>query len=231
MQRFTGHINEEWGRFVDVKVNASEVLEKQLWRKRKGKREQVLLSSVTDAYQPVERKYGITRRCLELLDEYNFPISILTKSDLVLRDADILGNNKDNDVGFTIISLKEKVRRAFESGAPSTSKRLNALRTLSEQGIKTWGFVGPIIPHLSTENFPELIRSLADSGVDYVLFDRLNLRPRVKSGITKTLEVHYPDMIKNIMNSLTQNSPYYEIVRSQILDLAKIYSLEVRIVF
>jgi len=85
MKRFTNH-REDWGDFVDVKINAPKILEGQL---EKAKKKMVLLSSVCDPYQPLEKKYKITRRILEKLVEYQFSISILTKSDLVLRDLDL----------------------------------------------------------------------------------------------------------------------------------------------
>ena len=98
MKRFTGH-QEPWGSFVDVKVNAPAILPKQLARARRGN---VLISSVTDGYQPIESKYKLTRQCLEVLLEYQFPVDILTKSPLVLRDMDIMEKFKEIEVGLTI---------------------------------------------------------------------------------------------------------------------------------
>ena len=231
MKKYSGHQNDQWGSFVDIKINAAEVLEKQLWRKRKAKRESVLLSSVTDAYQPIERKYMITRRCLELLHDSGFPVSILTKSDLVLRDLEILGQNSKNDIGFTIISLGEEVRRAFEPGAPNSSKRLSALKTLSEAGIHTWGFVGPIIPSLTTNTMDELVRELAESGVEYILFDRLNLRPMVKQEVLQTLKLHFPDKQTEVMDNLSLHSHYFDNVKEDILELTKSHDIDANIVF
>ena len=231
MKKYSGHQNDEWGSFVDIKINAVEVLENQLWRKRKANHETVLLSSVTDAYQPIEREYKITKQCIELLDDYGFPISILTKSDLVVRDTEILGHNSKNDVGFTIISLEEKVRRAFEPSAPNSTRRLTAMRTLSDVGIRTWGFVGPILPYLSTNTMPELIRQLAESGAEYILFDRLNLRPMVKKEVLKTLTLHFPDIQSDLMDVLSIQSDYYEKARKDILEITKSHGIEAKIVF
>src|SRR5512136_1807482 len=86
MKRFTGH-SEEWGGFVDVKVNAAELLAKEVTKKRPGR---VWISGVCDAYQPLERKYQLTRKCLAILVENNWPVRVQTKSPLVLRDMDIL---------------------------------------------------------------------------------------------------------------------------------------------
>ena len=86
MKRFTGH-KGEWGTFVDIKVNAAQVLARQMRRAKPGN---IVFGTATDAYQPLERKHRITRACLEVLTAYGFPVSILTKSNLVLRDLDIL---------------------------------------------------------------------------------------------------------------------------------------------
>jgi DNA repair photolyase len=110
MKRFTGH-KEEWGAFVDVKVNAAEVLARQLRRARPGN---ISFGTVTDAYQPLEKEYGITRACLEALVEYDFPVCILTKSALVLRDLDLIRRLKDVEVAFTITTPDDDVRRRFE---------------------------------------------------------------------------------------------------------------------
>ena len=125
MRRFTGHA-EPWGHFLDIKVNAPEVLAKELARNpRKGT---VLLGSVTDAYQPVERKYRLTRAILEILLKHNFPVSILTKSDLVVRDIDLFRQFSECEVGLTITSMDENVARNFEPHASSPKRGLRRLR-------------------------------------------------------------------------------------------------------
>lgn len=231
MSRYTGHQGEEWGSFVDVKTNAPRVLQTQLRRRKKTSKDSVLFSSVTDAYQPLERRYELTRHCIELLTRHEFPISILTKSDLVVRDADLLGKSTKNEVGMTIISLKEKVRRVFEAGAPPINRRLNALAELHSQGLGTYAFVGPIIPLLSTPDLEDLIRQLGDCGVDYVLFDRLNVKYGNRPVIENALKNHFPSQAKAIREALRPGSPYYENVRTQIVELSKQYGVETDIIF
>lgn len=231
MSRYTGHQGEEWGSFVDVKINAPRVLQQQLRRKKKLSKNPVLFSSVTDAYQPLERRFQITRHCLELLTRQQFPISILTKSDLVLRDVDLLGSSTENEVGITIITLDEKVRQVFESGAPPSQRRLETLRQLTAQGIRTYGFVGPIIPYLSSPSLDELIRELAESGVEYVLFDRLNVKYGNRPVIEKALTSHFEDKAKAILQALRLDNIYYEQIREQIVDLSKRYGLVADIIF
>ncbi len=231
MSRYTGHQGEEWGSFVDVKINAPRVLQQQLRRKKKLSKNPVLFSSVTDAYQPLERRFKITRHCLELLTRQQFPISILTKSDLVLRDVDLLGSSTENEVGITIITLDEKVRQVFESGAPPSQRRLKTLQQLTAQGIRTYGFVGPIIPYLSSPSLDELIRELAESGIEYVLFDRLNVKYGNRPVIEKALTSHFEDKAKAILQALHPDNLYYEQIREQIVDLSKQYGLVADIIF
>ena len=231
MTRYTGHHGEAWGSFVDVKVNAPRILQQQLRRRRKTTKDPVLFSSVTDAYQPLERRYRVTRSCIELLSRYEFPISILTKSDLVLRDVELLGGHSENEVGMTIISLDEKVRRVFESGAVVSKRRLKALQEISGQGIRTYGFVGPIIPELSTVHLEELIRNLADCGVSYVLFDGLNIKYGNRPVVEQALRTHFNRKVEDILDALRPGSLYYEKVRTQIMDYSRQYGLEADIIF
>ena len=114
MKRFTGH-REPWGSFVDVKVNAPMLLEKQTRRAGAGT---ILLSSVTDPYQPAEARYRVTRGCLEVLAGRHFPVDILTKSPLVLRDLDLLKTFDNLSVGLTITTDDDAMRKVFEPGAP-----------------------------------------------------------------------------------------------------------------
>ncbi|MFQ5833509.1 MAG: radical SAM protein [Candidatus Thorarchaeota archaeon] len=231
MERFTGHAGEEWGKYTDVKINSPEVLEKQLWSKRKAKRERVLLSSVTDAYQPLERRYEVTRRCLKLLADNGFPVSILTKSDLVLRDADLLEYSSENEIGATIITFDKAVCRTFEQGVPSPNRRLATLKAFSEQGLQTYCFVGPMIPFLTTYELDDLVRRICEAGVDYAYFDRMNLRPRVGAAVRKTLAEHFPDKTSEIIKALRPESMFYDSVRETVEDLCRTHGLAANILF
>jgi DNA repair photolyase len=145
MKRFTNH-PEPWGSFLDAKVNAPELLARQLSRRRSPLRNCVLLSSVTDPYQPPERRYGLTRRILEVLATYDVPVSILTKSDLVLRDAGLLAKFSDAEVGLSLGVSDDEWASVLEPRASSPSRRLAALRGLRGRGISTYAFVSPFIP-------------------------------------------------------------------------------------
>jgi len=165
MKRFTGH-TEPWGTFVDVKVNSPEVLRRQLKRARRG---YVMLSSVTDPYQPLERRYRLTRRCLEVLLEHEFPAGILTKSPLVLRDLDLIGHFQDMEVGVTITTDDEAIKKIFEPETPLIEARIRALKELHGRGIGTYAFIGPLLPQ-NPEALAEKIKPYADS----ILIDRMN---------------------------------------------------------
>jgi len=186
------HRGEEWGSFVDVKVNALKLLASEVRRKPKGV---VLLSSVTDAYQPLERRYEITRGCLRLLVEHGFPVTILTKSNLVLRDVDILGRG-DSEVGLTITTMEEGVKKGFEPNSPTVKERLEALWTLHDEGVKTYAFLGPMLPYLSEIRLGELLDKLCEVCVNHVIFDRLNIKAGNWLPIRRALERHFPEMVK-----------------------------------
>jgi len=170
IKRFTGHI-EPWGTFVDVKINAPQVLRRQL---RHAERGNIIISSVTDPYQPIEARYMITRRCLEVLTLYQFPVDILTKSTLVLRDVDII-SRLNAEVGLTITTDNDRVRRLFEPRAPSIEARIETLKRLYKKGIKTYVFIGPILP-MNPENLTKQIKLYVNS----VLIDRMNYITRIK---------------------------------------------------
>jgi len=171
MKRFTGHI-EPWGSFVDVKINAPEVLRKEL---KRAEKDDIILSSVTDPYQPIEAKYMITRKCLEVLALYQFPVDILTKSPLVLRDIDIISKLKNVEVGLTITTDNEKVRKVFEPNAPPIQPRIEVLRKLHKEGIKTYVFIGPVLP-MNPESVAEQIKPYVNS----IIIDKMNYANKIK---------------------------------------------------
>jgi DNA repair photolyase len=121
-----------------------------------------------DPYQPLEREYEITRKCLQIFCENGWPVTIQTKSPLVLRDLDILKNFENVEVGFTITTASEKIRKIFEPYAPSIQARINALEKLKKANISTYAMIGPILP--KAEKLVEMLKGK----VDYVLVDRMN---------------------------------------------------------
>jgi DNA repair photolyase len=164
MKRFTGH-QEPWGEFVDVKINAPELLSKEILKKKVGN---VWVSGVCDPYQPLEAKYQLTRRCLAILAEHKWPVVVQTRSPLVLRDIDILKNAKNFEVGFSVTTADDSIRKLFEPHAPPIKDRIAALDALHKAGIRTYAMIAPMLP--GTEGLVELLRGK----VDYILVDRMN---------------------------------------------------------
>jgi DNA repair photolyase len=184
MKRFTGHM-EPWGEFVDVKVNAPEVLRRQLRRARKGS---ILIGTVTDPYQPAEKHYRITRGCLEALLEHHFSVNILTRSPLVARDIDLFRQFEDIAVGLSVTTNREEIRKIFEPNSPSIQSRIKALNMLRDKGITTYAFIGPMLP-LDPGKLLEMITGV----VDEVLIDRLNYSNKVKGLYQKSGLAEYLD--------------------------------------
>ncbi len=164
MKRFTGH-KESWGDFVDIKINAPELLSREIRKKKKGT---VWISGVCDPYQPLEEKYELTRKCLEILQHHNWPVVIQTRSPLVLRDMDIFKKSGKIEVGITITTSNDEIRKVFEPNAPSITERLKAIDSLQHNKIKTYVMIAPILPE--AEN---LIGRLAGK-VNYIIIDRMN---------------------------------------------------------
>jgi DNA repair photolyase len=223
MKRFTGH-NETWGEFVDIKINAQEVLKKQLAKIKPGK---ISIGTVTDGYQPLEKKYKITRSCLKELMKYEYPTSILTKSSLVLRDLDIFKKLKVLDIGITITTLDEGIRRILEPKTCSGVERLETLRKLAEEGIDTWVFFGPLLPCFSdsVDKIEELWHSFIKAKVGRVLVDAMNLYPKVYFNLKKVLKGSYPEVIDRYENVYQNRFAYLEELRWRVDLVAKKYNI------
>jgi DNA repair photolyase len=187
------HPRDPWGSFVDVKVNAVQLLELEVKRKRAGR---VFVSSVCDAWQPVEARYGLTKQCLELLLYHSFPVIILTKSALVQRDLDLLAGKRTVDLGVTITTLDESLSKLFEPKSSSPSERLALLAEAKEKGIKTYVFLGPLVPHLSDteESVRSLLNAVKEVGADYFYVDRLNPRYGVWPSVRGLLRERFPHL-------------------------------------
>ena len=175
----------EWSRLVKIKRNIPKVLSSELKNKKKGI---VGISTTTDPYQPLEEKYNLTRYCLKQLLRHDFPVSIITKSSLVTRDIDLLLQFSDSEVGFTITTDNDSERKLLEPMAPSIESRISALRKLSESGIKTYAFLGPLYPTIRHENLNVLVEYIKSAGASKIMADRLNLKPGVWISMNKALE-------------------------------------------
>jgi DNA repair photolyase len=193
MGRFVNRGLNEWGEYLYVKTNAVEIFEKELKRMPLGLRNSsIFISSVTDPYQAAELKYRLTRGILEALERERYPgeVGILTKSNIVLRDVDLFKSLPNCEVGMTITTTDDALSRLLEARAPSASVRLDALRKMHESGVRTYAFIGPLLPHLKDK--PKLLEKLfadvASAGVETVYVEHMNLKPYIKERLWKIVE-------------------------------------------
>jgi DNA repair photolyase len=164
MKKYSGH-KELWGEYVDIKINAPDLLRKEVQHKRPGR---VWISGVCDPYQPLEKKYELTKRCLEILIENDWPVTIQTRSPLVIRDIELLKKSSKVEVGVSVTTGDDSVRRLFEPNAPPIKERIKALEELHLAGIKTFVMIAPLLPKA------EGLGALLAGKVDRVLIDKMN---------------------------------------------------------
>jgi DNA repair photolyase len=164
MKKYSGH-KEPWGEYVDVKINAPDLLRKEIQHKKPGG---VWISGVCDPYQPLEKKYELTQRCLEILIEADWMVTIQTRSPLVTRDTELLKNSSKIEVGMSVTTGDDNVRRLFEPYAPPIKERIKALEELHSAGIKTFAMIAPLLPEA------EGLGTLLAGKVDRVLIDKMN---------------------------------------------------------
>jgi len=175
-----------WGGFVEAKQNFVEVLEHELGgRDIQGS---VLLSSVCDPYQPWERELELTRACLKRLLAAGAAVGVLTKSDLVKRDLDILAAIPEVEVGFTISTLDEGLARRFEPLAPSPRRRLDAAARAVEAGIPVWVFVAPVLPPGGADDVLEVVEAAASVGAGLVRVDSMNRKRYIAERMNRELD-------------------------------------------
>jgi DNA repair photolyase len=193
-----------WGSWVEAKINAAELVENRYvdgW---------VFMSSISDPYQQAEAELKLTRRILENLDKKT-RLSVLTKSDLVLRDIDLFKQFKDIEIGLTINDFSGNSKKIFEPFSACSQERINALKTLKSAGIRTYAFVSPIIPGLTDfGNIIENTRQFAD----YYWFEFINMRG-AGTEFARQLNTCHPESIA-IMNNKKNFSKYLHKVKELI---------------
>jgi len=190
---------EDFSRIVYVKTNAPELLEKEL---EKAKKDVVALSGVTDPYQLAERKYGITRKILEILRDKSFPVHIITKSDLVLRDADILSEILKKSwctVSFTITTFDKRLLLLLEPFSPPPERRIEAVKKLTETGIWAGVDFTPIIPYILDDdnNIREVVRKASENNAEYILpGSGMTLRGNQRIRWFQLLKEKWPELVE-----------------------------------
>lgn len=206
MKRFTGH-KEDWGTFIDIKQCDKEINIKKLENRR------VFLSSVTDCYNEFEEKYKLTRNILKQLVDVNCELSISTKSKLILRDLDLLKQMKNLTVSISINTLDEDLKNDMDN-ASSISDRLETLKELHNNGIKTVLFMSPIFPYIT--DFKKII-DISKDYIDEYWFENLNLRGSYKQTILNYIKNKYPNLVdqyNDIYNN--KNKEYWKDLSQEI---------------
>lgn len=208
MKRFTHH-DEPWGTFTDVKIRSTSGKPIDLRDKN------VFLSSVTDCYNPLEEKYRLTRRLLQQLSSSGAKITILTKSDLVLKDLDILQQMPHVEVGFSLNTTRDVFRQEIEPCASSVSARIDALQKLHESGIKTFLHLAPIFPELS--DWKSVIEATAGF-VRHFSFEQLKLKVLSLSRVLCYIAQKHPQY-KALYHQIYQekDNTYWQALEQEIL--------------
>lgn len=209
---FARPTHEYWGysagidfeRKIMVKKNAPELLE-QFFKKRGYKPESILLSGNTDCYQPIERKLQITRRILQTFLDYRHPVNILTKNALVTRDLDILmplAEKKLVTVSLSIPTTNEELRRTLEPRTSSVNTKLQAIETLTQNGIPVNIMVAPIIPGLNSMEILPTLKAIAEKGAKSFGYTLVRLNDTVEPVFIEWLEQHYPDRKDKVLHQI-----------------------------
>jgi DNA repair photolyase len=223
-----------------MKADAAKLLEKEL--RKPGYRPTVIaLGTNTDPYQPIERRYGITREVLHVLSAYNHPIGITTKSANVTRDIDILAPMAAKGlvkVHLSVTTLDRDLARVMEPRASTPQKRLEAVRKLSAAGIPVGVSIAPIIPALTDHEIEQIVEAAAAAGAHSVSWTLLRLPLEIKDLFTEWLEAHHPLRAKRVLDMVREcrdgalyraefgtrmhgSGPYATLIRQRVKAAAK----------
>jgi DNA repair photolyase len=189
---------------IMVKTDAPRLLEEEL-SSPKWKPQVLVMSGVTDPYQPVERKLRITRGCLEVLAKFRNPLAIITKNRLVTRDVDLLGELARYDasaVNVSVTSLDPKLQRVLEPRTSSPSARLEAIKTLSDAGIPVGVMVAPIIPGLTDHEVPRIVEACAKAGAQFAGYTIVRLPWAIAPLFEHWLDEHFPEKKEKVLSRI-----------------------------
>jgi DNA repair photolyase len=209
---FARNSHEYWGysagldfeRKIMVKKNAPQLLEEKL-KSKNWQAHPIVMSGNTDCYQPAERKFGITRQCLELFLKYRHPVAIITKNALITRDLDILSElAKENLIGVnvSITSMSEKTRLLLEPRTASIKKRFDTVRELSENGIPVNVMLAPIIPGINSHEILPLAKAASDAGALSIGHTVVRLNGAIGEIFTDWIHKAMPDRAEKVLNQI-----------------------------
>ena len=189
---------------IMVKEDAPELLEEELSSPR-WQPQVIVMSGVTDPYQPVERKLRITRRCLEVLARFRNPVAIITKNRLVMRDIDILRELASHNaaaVNISVTSLDVNIQRVLEPRTSSPAARLEAVTRLRDAGIPVGVMVAPIIPGLTDHEIPKIVQACADAGAQFAGYTVVRLPWAIAPLFEKWLDEHFPEKKEKVLSRI-----------------------------
>jgi len=189
---------------IMVKTNAPELLRAELESPR-WQPQTLVMSGVTDPYQPIERKLRITRGCLEVLSKFRNPVAIITKNRLVARDVDLLHDLAAFNavaVNISVTSLDSNLQRVLEPRTSSPQARLDAVRQLRSAGIPTGVMVAPIIPGLTDHEVPKIVDACAKAGAQFAAYTIVRLPWAVAPLFEQWLEEHFPDRKEKVLGRI-----------------------------
>lgn len=243
------HLHPEFDHVIYVKNNVGDMLENRLSRARTLLPDVVGFSGSCDPYHPAEKKYKNTRRCLEVLENHNYPVHIITKSDGVIDDIDLLsriGEQSWCTVSITITTLNKELADFLEPRAPGPEKRLEAIRKLKKiKNVQAGVNLIPIVPFLSDsdESLKTLVQSIKEAGADFILFGGgMTMRDRQAVWFLKCIEEKYPELLNRYLElykakiiegkyqgRYAPSGEYIKRINSKMFELTDRYKIKTRI--
>lgn len=189
-----------------VKANAAELLERE-FAKPSYRPRTIMLGGVTDIYQPIERGYGVTRAILEVMHRWRHPTALITKSQLVIRDIDILAPMAERGLAKAAISvttLERRIARTMEPRAAAPHRRIEAIRALAQAGVPTTVMVAPIVPGLNDYEIEAILEECAKAGATAAGYVILRLPLEIKDLFREWLQQHLPNRATRVMSLVRQ---------------------------
>jgi len=239
------YVEGTFGKDVEVKINAIDILKRELDPKRKRtpfKRSFIMVGGgVSDSYQPIEKKYELTRRALEAVHDYGFPVHMLTKSTLIERDIDILKKINERSraiVSFSFSSVDDSISALVEPGVPPPSRRLETIKRFKDAGIACGMFLLPVIPFVTDtkELIEQSVSAACDAGISFVIFGGMTLKEgRQKDYFIDATKERYPDLAAKYQGIYTYSKwgepskEYADAIHVTFSAIARKYKMPVRI--
>ncbi|NYT11302.1 MAG: radical SAM protein [Methanomassiliicoccales archaeon] len=211
----------EWGQLVKIKRRVPNLLAKELKRT-----EGIIgVGTVTDPYQPIEKKLELTRKCLDLISHSHCTVSVHTKSDLIVRDADILRAIPGSEVGVTITTIDQRMAKYFEPNAPSPENRLGAMRDLVNSEVDTYALIAPMIPLVTDIDLEALVGAIDHAGVGKVMIDPLRLRDGMLDNLISILQpIEYFN--SGLFKEMITSKSYFHELEDRIIHICQEFGIE-----